>query len=330
MRRLVLGPGYWCLPEDLRNLEAIGFPRGFVNLEELSLATRLRVAHLGAAGRLRVRERAAALRQAIVGTEWPGRAGAWREWFGSAYVLNLDAALVYFADRGQGPLALEARLAGGAARPWPRELAEKVRRGFQGAARAALKAGNAAARAAAVERRFRHKMQRWAIALFPRVRVRRCLAAMAVLRSSCPPRVCAAVWRTWWNGWVTSRRMQRGQGGLAGCAFGCVGCGAEDSIEHYASCQAVSQFAARDLALERQQSPAARLAAFLVLDVPSPCQDKVALTRRALLTAVVYRTHCLVRHGAVPPGAAAREALRQSLRELVRGHAAAERALPSP
>ena len=57
----------------------------------------------------------------------------------------------------------------------------------------------------------------------------------------------------------------------------------------------------------------------------APMQDTAIL--QAARAAAVYRTHALVRHGCVPRGAAAVEALQQRARELVRGHRRAGRAL---
>ena len=71
------------------------------------------------------------------------------------------------------------------------------------------------------------------------------------------------------------------------------------------------------------------MACFLLLDMGSNSVDTdlSLLARKAILTAAVHKVHCLVRHGAVPAGAAAQEALQQAVRELGRGHAAANRAL---
>ena len=68
-RRLVRGPGNWCLPTDIKTLQELGLPRGFASLPEISWATRLRVAYLGAGGQLRVQARAAALRQHILNAD---------------------------------------------------------------------------------------------------------------------------------------------------------------------------------------------------------------------------------------------------------------------
>ena len=64
-----------------------------------------------------------------------------------------------------------------------------------------------------------------------------------------------------------------------------------------------------------------------MMDVAESAAQRTLVVRRAIRIAAVYRTHCLVRYGAVPKDTAAVEALRQSARELVRGHPGASRVL---
>ena len=137
-----------------------------------------------------------------------------------------------------------------------------------------------------------------------------------------PPRVISACLRTQWNGWVTGRRFQVRD---SRCIFGCLhGC---DSIEHYAHCAAISDFAWQRLGLVRLPDLHGRLAAFLLLQ-PRWCEETAALlARRALLTACVYLTHCWYRHSGLRDSGAAQSALRQQLLECVRGHPSAGRLL---
>ena len=175
--------------------------------------------------------------------------------------------------------------------------------------------------------RARRKLEYWDVPQFPRIRAQRCLQVLGRLSALVPPRVLAATWRTQWNGWVTFRRFQ-GRGGHADrCAF--CGPGAQDAIQHYASCPHVWRFAQSRLGIQRPASRGECLACFLLLDMgPNSIDaDPSLLARKALRTAAVYKVHCMVRHGAIPAGAAAQEALQQAVRELVRGHAAANRAL---
>ena len=107
------------------------------------------------------------------------------------------------------------------------------------------------------------------------------------------------------------------------CIFGCPK-DMPDSIEHYAKCPCVASVTGVDLGLPRVVGEAA-LMDFLALDLPSSQYD-VRVVLKAIRMAAVYRTHVQVTHGAMRVGAAAKEALRQALREVVRGHAGASRA----
>ena len=113
---------------------------------------------------------------------------------------------------------------------------------------------------------------------------------------------------------------------MSGCMFACRP-GAEDSVEHYANCSVLADLSARALCIRRQPSPQARLAAFLLLEAQNDAMNDDTLIHAALRTAAAYRVHDLVRHGRVRQGTGAREAWRQSLRELVRGSQRAAAAL---
>ena len=160
--------------------------------------------------------------------------------------------------------------------------------------------------------------------IFPVRRTDRANAVLHLLASRVPPRTWAAVWRTLWNGWATDRRMQ-GRGAVHTCIYGC-SVDAPDSIEHYACCPRLASICGPVLALPRAVGAGPALADFLAVDVASSQMNPDTVVRKAIRMAGAYRVHSLVRHRVVRPGAAAIEALRQSLREVVRGHRAACRA----
>ena len=162
------------------------------------------------------------------------------------------------------------------------------------------------------------KVHRWPVGIFPRIRATRAFKVLPVVASVAAPRVLAAVLRTLWNGWPTARRFQRR--GLDPRARCCYGCAAVDSIEHYAHCSALADFAWRYLRLPRPPTPAGRLADLLLLDVACPSADSGLVLRKALRTAVAYHGHNLWRHAVSPDPATTRLALPQLLREMLRGH----------
>ena len=109
------------------------------------------------------------------------------------------------------------------------------------------------------------------------------------------------------------------------CTFGCRH--AMDSIEHYASCDAVAEFARRRLGIPRAPSPEAGLAQFLLLDRAADQRPRQELTLWALRTAAVYKVHHWWRHATRRTPRMARDALQQAVRDLVAGHAGATRTL---
>jgi len=205
----------------------------------------------------------------------------------------------------------------GTSSPFSRQQRRHPARGLQAACRRRL-----ASRLAAVpEARLRRKLGIWSMDLFPRVRVARGLAVLTRLRRLVPPRVIAAILRTWYNGWCTARRFQQ----RAPCLFGCQH--GEDSVHHYARCRCLATFGERRLRLRRSSSPAALTRNFLLLD-PAADMDDATVTRRALLVAAAYRVHCRCR--CLAPFAselAAFQALEQATKESAMGHARAARAL---
>ncbi|CAK0851197.1 unnamed protein product [Prorocentrum cordatum] len=163
----------------------------------------------------------------------------------------------------------------------------------------------------------RAKFEHWEVALFPRLRAQRAVAALHRLAALVPPRVAAAVWRTLWSGWCTARRF----GGRAACLF----CGLEDgdSVEHVTVCRALaeSEFGAGHLRLPYRQDRDARRQDFLLLKPQSEVTD-ARLTLGALRVAAAYRMHCKFRQqrAALNGEHTVRRALEQAVREAVQGH----------
>ena len=152
--------------------------------------------------------------------------------------------------------------------------------------------------------------------LFDRVKVSRAVEVLQVLPRLVPPRVLAAVWRLWWNGWCTARRFQ----GKGCCRLGCGG-DAEDSIEHYCLCPRLAEFAWKFMRVPfHGLDYCARRRQFLLLDSVLP--DPAHLTRCALKVAAMYSVLNLARATGCD-GTTACEALPQALRDSVRGHAQA-------
>ena len=169
------------------------------------------------------------------------------------------------------------------------------------------------------EARLRGKLERWQLPLFPRLRAQRAAQIVPRLRRLVPPRVVAAVLRTWFNGWCTRRRFQQNGRCIFGCKLGA------DALEHYICCSRIHQHGVVRLRLPPAGAFEARGVSFLLLD-PQPRDD--ALTLRALLLAAAYQLHCSNRRGQpLTDGEECRRALQHALREAARGHAQATQTL---
>ena len=155
----------------------------------------------------------------------------------------------------------------------------------------------------------------------------RAMEVLQQLRSVAPPCVIAAILRTWWNAWCTSRRFQQHSFRNRGCVWGCA-TEDGDSLEHYAVCPRLQDFGARFLRLPREWELRQRRLHFFVLDSRFQESDGMLL-RAALRTAAAYKVHNAVRCGTALPPVAAAAALDQAARELVTGHARATNILDS-
>eukprot|EP00959_Pyramimonas_sp_CCMP1952_P328543 6878135-Pyramimonas_sp.AAC.1 len=116
--------------------------------------------------------------------------------------------------------------------------------------------------------------------------------------------------RTFTNCWVSGRRMQNRH---ATCMMGC---GHEDSIQHYATCKHILAFGTSDLWVQ-PLPPEDRLAGFLGVLRAQPVAHHHDVLRRALLTTATYKLHGWWRHHPGPrlgPASMLR-ALRVQLRE---------------
>ena len=302
LQSLYPGPRGWAPPAALHGLPQLGFPGSLPDLDTVALAAKHRVCHWEAAaeGGLDVAARAERLRQTrLFSTQSLARPGTWASWFDSSFLLQLDAASR--GPRARGLLRSAVAAAIGSSDPavqrarWQRTCVQLV----------------APDRAGPLREFLLRRLARWQCGLAAEEMVDRALATYPAVARSVPPRVLSACIRSLWNGWVTARRFQR----HANCCFGCAG--AEDSVEHYATCPLVAAVAASQLGLPRPGAPAAQLASFLLLEPPPSPGTATELRRRALLTASVYLTHCWWRHhpGHIP--FACQNALRLILRQLL-------------
>jgi exonuclease III len=313
LRRLVPGPAKWVLPADLHALRTHhGLPHEFSDMEEVSFAARFRVAHkeASASGGLAVPSKVRRLNAHYAASVFLARCGRWRWWYQHSYYHNLEAAIQHGRHCGITLSSVEDELGATAPRPHTKAQAKKLQHGVQRAARAAL----GRVRRSDPEARLHKKLLRWRLPLFPRIRAMRATRVMSRLRSLVPPRVLAAVLRTWFNGWCTKRRFQSSGECLFGCSLG------EDSVDHYMSCSRLHSYGCTRLRLSQGRTFADRGLSFMLLDATASLTDAV-LTRRALLVAAAYRLHCRHRRSeGFREDAVLSRALDQAVKEAALGH----------
>ena len=316
LRTLVPGPYRWASAEDLRRLKRdFCLPQEFSNLQEVSTAARFRVYHreARAAGGLKVRENRGKLDEDIAASVFLERGGRWRQWFRTSFLHNLAAAEAHCRNKGITIQAVEAEATSHSQRPWSEAQQHRATTQVQKTARTLLgKEDNAQLRI-----RLRHKMARWELPIHGGRQVERALLILPRLAKLLPPRVQAAIMRTWYNGWCTQRRFQREDGGtcMLGCLFG------QDSIEHYSTCRHVFEYAKSKLRLPDPQDRLQRRMQFFLLD-PLATRLDADLQVQALLTTAVYYLHCKHRQTPLKWSDAEQvpRALAQAVKEAALGH----------
>ena len=150
------------------------------------------------------------------------------------------------------------------------------------------------------------KLDRFALFGFPGRTAERICTTLQELNDLVPPRVCAAVLRTLFNGWCTGRRFQaHGQ-----CMFGCNSRPQEDSIEHYACCPVVVSVARRKLRIRPQRW---EQGLFITLGFNRGRCNPDDLVRRSLLVYGAYKAHSMLRYKPLLQGVSARDIIHRCI-----------------
>jgi len=261
LRAMLPGPNagpneHWCTGRDATYLkELYGQAKSFHSLSVVSRASMLRVLHTLNSTRKASRSRTASihdmhnvLSRLRAQTDYIHRGHNWRGWYDKAYVSTLVQNERQLAEAGISTETVLADIAG-TPRPWDEKTRARQKAVFQKQVSRAIKL----AEQPNGIYRIRHKLSRWfdkdrnrrdstsigfKLAGTPQHIATRCFRNLQMLPSLVPPRICAAVLRTIFNGWCTARRFQKRRTTLNRCLLGC-GADAEDSIEHYCCCPAV-------------------------------------------------------------------------------------------
>ena len=285
LRRMLPGPGNWVHTEDAFHLrESFGQLHSFRSVRATAAAAKLRVKYNHDSQRRRegansytlsianMAERIKTLHQR---NDFPYRAALWNAWYCSSFACVLQDNEASLGDSFGIHIEGILQEIAGSPRPWSAEVRAKQKKSLQRAVTCHILK---ATRPNAVNR-IRENIERWAECKgncvgwgipgpLGKVAPRIC-RNLQRLHLLVPPRVCAAVFRTIFNGWVTHRRYQRRSAPSNLCMLGCSG-HSEDSIEHYCRCPAVLKILERRLRII--VSPAQALA-FWMMACPSSNDD---------------------------------------------------------
>ena len=322
LRRVAPGPGKdWATAEDLWHLQRYGQARSFRSLRVTAWATQIRATAWEAKddGGLRVAERSKCLDDLLIHTNYSERRWRWTEWYKRSHIATLAAANKRLRSLGGSVSAIKTELANGASLPWSTEVRQRIKSGFQ---RALTPKMYGLEHLDPVER-IRHKLHRWKLLGLPGRNAERVLRNLNELRNLVCPRVAAACFSTVWNRWTTARRSQKRGHPDNRCLLGCSNT-AEDSIEHYCRCPVIRFFAGRFLQLSVTSENG--LVRFLLASASST-EDKVALTRTAIMVYAAYNTVNCIRHSGRRDLQTTMEMLMQYGKEATRNHPSSTRVI---
>ena len=215
------------------------------------------------------------------------RSRDWGHWFDKAFVHQMKEHIqTCRSELSITRFRIEERISRGCPRPWAPQLAWLIQKSFQKEVSAQM----AARSKYDAEDRVRSHLRRFG--LLDRRQAALALKRLLRLGGDVPPRVWAATHGCLWNRWATARRRQVTR---SNCLLGCSW--AEDSIEHYAQCPAIVDFAQRRLQITFRFSPPIH---YWMLAAPEDQESRVDgwWSRLALLLFAVLRTTNLARiHG---------------------------------
>ena len=291
LRRLVPGPGNWIRPADLCQLKTkFGLPIEFPSFRHMALATKMRVCEYEP--QLNLQSQCREL--AVVRAENLVDRKAWSSWYQNSYALVLCRARSHFEQLDITQATVMRRMAQTYVIPRnPAELERFKKKHFQ----AQLLRQLLEREAYNHENIVRDHLERWHIASVPAgTLARRACRHLKHALDLVPLKVALVLFRTWFNGWCTARRFQvREAKCLLGCGAPCTfteSC--FDSIDHYAYCPVVANFAQRHLQLPNCHVRS--MVNFLCLSVV----DDETLTLQLLLLHSVYSATNCIRYSVAP------------------------------
>ena len=209
----------------------------------------------------------------------------WSDWFNEGPPQRMEAVVKDWKSQGHTKDTLIERALGQAPRPVEAKRWKKAARSIQATAAKILRRKQWLR---AGPKTLRKKLGGWNADVLPGHRVQRSVEAMRRLPRKTPPRIKAAVLRSWLDGWCTKRRFgSRGSKCMFGCEHG------EDALSHYTRCSKVWGFGCKHLHLDVPETPSGRTTAAMLWERGCP---KKRLIDLATMMAVAYRAHNKLRH----------------------------------
>jgi len=217
LRRIAPGPGNWATREDLENLTVFGFPHEFQDIGCTARAAKLRIVNTIAPDSFKKCEE---LREA----QQDNLHRPFGSWHNNSFYAILQRNKVSLHTQGVTIDKIKAAIRGRRGDTRQASEAASFQRLSYIAVKATLRPYNS-------EERLRKKIRKWRLPDPPAHVTCRILRNIAAVGRRCRPCVTAYMFRTIWNGWPTSARMeQKAKRCILGCSH------AEDRLEHYLLC----------------------------------------------------------------------------------------------
>jgi len=294
---LFKGPTAWIAPHVLRSIRrSLGFAAEIKCARTASRAAKLRIYHIEAreGGGLDVEGKYSRLQAAKAASE----AGTlqslttviWRSWFEYGVVPTLHKNNASCGARGVSAKEVIQCIT--------KEIFEddeindfnvrSVKKSFQATASKRL-LPPPMSMLAYLEKR----LKGWDTGVFPRAMAQRAERNLKRVSHLVPPKVVAAMLRSWFDGWCTQRRFSN-SGSSCKCIWGCR-CNKSDSLAHYTCCPVLADWGLKFLKISRKDSQEERRKESLLLHSELQASDDV-LFAAAVKNYAMYTVHNLCRH----------------------------------
>jgi len=319
LRILIRGPYRWILPLDLKTIQRLfSFPAEVQYMRVVEKAAKVRVAWREgeAAGGLGVIDRADSLEKLLRESDEDVVIGRFRPWFESSRLVRLRNMVKDAKARGYTRGRVDRELSNDEPRPWPRKIARKVKKGTQAFCRTFF-----TPRTMHPYGRMRKRLEKWPLDGWLHSITCRSFRVLSKLRALVTPRVMAAIYRLWWDGWCTKRRFSC-RNSWSRCCFGCCQDDTDD-ILHYTVCPLLQEWGCRRLNIPKVHGLRARRSKFMLLEEGLEKSPSM-LCRCALRAAAAYAAHNLHRQS-LAPAEQVLASMEQTLKNMVEGHEVSSR-----